>query len=234
MDAQPEGPIPLEVPVHSGVRVTRLLVHDLPDVATLHARVLPPSFFASLGPRFLRRYHESFLASPHGIGLAATQQQQLCGFITGSSAAVEHSAWVVRHRGVRLAAAALVAMLLRPRVLLHFLASRMSRYARGLHRRLRHRSSPVTAGSGPARQPAVLAHVAVHSAWQRMGLGEVLVRAFEREVASHGGRVVELVTLDGAQGAAAFYERLGYSSDRVREDDEGRRWVYLRKTLQPG
>ena len=227
MDAQPDGPIPIGAPIH-GVRVTRMLHQDLPEVAALHLQALPPSFFASLGPRFLRRYYESYLASPYGIGMVATREGRTCGFVIGSAAAADHSAWVVRHRGLRLAAAALVAMLLRPRVLAQFLATRGARYARGVYRRLRHQPRGEAAGAAASGQPAVLAHVAVHSAWRRMGLGEVLVRAFEQQAAARGGRTVELVTLDGPEGASRFYERLGYATDRVRRDDDGRGWRYFR------
>jgi ribosomal protein S18 acetylase RimI-like enzyme len=231
VDAQPDGPIPIGAPIH-GVRMTRMLRQDLPEVAALHLQALPPSFFASLGPRFLRRYYESFLVSPHGIGLVATREGRMCGFVIGSADAADHSAWVVRHCGLRLAAAALVAMLLRPRVLAHFLATRGARYTRGVYRRLRHQADGEAAGAVRSDQPAVLAHVAVHSAWRRKGLGEVLVRAFEQEARARGGRTVELVTLDGPEGAGRFYERLGYVTDRVRRDDDGRRWRYFRS--EPG
>lgn len=233
VDARADDPIPLDEPFH-GVRVTRMLLQDVPHVATLHLQALPASFFSSLGPRFLRRYHESFVAGPDGIGFVATHQQRLCGFVIGSTAAASHSAWVVRRRGPRLAVSAFLAMLVRPRVLVHFLSSRGARYARGLYRRVRHQPLAQVADSPTSDQPAVLAHVAVHSAWRRIGLGEVLVRAFEREAQVRGARTIELVTLDGPEGAGQFYERLEYTKDRVRQDDEGRRWLYFRSTPRPG
>lgn len=226
MDAQSTGGIPLDGPIH-GVRITRLLRTDVDSVAALHLQSLPPSFFSSLGPRFLRRYHESFLASPYGIGVAATHQQQLCGFVIGSVAAADHSAWVVRHRGFQLAASALLAMLIRPRVLLHFLATRGARYARGLYRRLMNQPGVQVASPPAERQPAVLAHVALHSAWRRMGFGAVLVRAFEHEAYKRDAPRVELVTVEGPGGAVSFYERLGYTKGDVRQDGDGRRWRYF-------
>ena len=232
MDALPDGPIPMDEPFQ-GARVTRMLMQDAPHVATLHLQALPPSFFSSLGAGFLRRYHESFLASPYGIGFAATHEQQLCGFVVGSAAAADHSAWVVRHRGVRLAVTAMLAMLLRPRVLLHFVMSRSARYARGLRKRLLHHRPAEAAGSATPGQPAVLAHVAVHDAWRQMGLGAVLVQAFEREAHARGAQTIELVTLEGPDGASRFYERLGYRTDRVRQDDEGRRWQYFHSPPLP-
>ena len=207
-----------------------MLLHDLADVAQLHLQALPDSFFASLGPRFLRRYYESFVASPYGVAFVATHEQQLCGFVVGSSAAGPHSAWVVRQRGARLAIAGVLAMLLRPMVLAHFVSTRSSRYAMGLYRRLRGGSGTGPNASATAELPAVLAHVAVHTAWRRIGLGEVLVRAFESEARNKGARTVELVTLEGPEGAGRFYERLGFSHERSRQDEDGRRWLYFRSS----
>jgi GNAT superfamily N-acetyltransferase len=230
VDSQADGPVPVNEPIR-GVRVTRMVPSDLPDVARLHLQALPDSFFASLGPRFLRRYHESYLASPSGVTLVATADGQLCGFVVGSSAAEQHSAWVVRHRGIRLAVTGLVAMLLRPLLLTRFLSTRASRYVRGLQRRLPNHVSTSTAAS-EAASPAVLAHVAVHRAWRRIGLGDRLVRAFEDEVRDEGARTVELVTLDGPEGAGPFYERMGYAFMRSRQDEDGRRWLYFRSALR--
>lgn len=234
MESDPDSPIPTNEPFQ-GARVTQMLVQHLDEVAALHLMALPPSFFASLGPRFLRRYYESFLASPYGIALSVTQAQQVCGFVVGSSAAADHSAWVVRHRGLRLASAALLAMAIRPRVLVRFVSTRGTRYLHGLLRRLRHQSDVPPGGSPASGHPAVLAHVAVDSAWRGQGLGDVLVRAFEQEAHRAGADRVELVTLDGPDGAAGFYERLGYTATRARRDDEGRRWLYFRRQRQtPG
>lgn len=225
-DARPSAP-------RRDVEVVPLRPRDLPAAAALHLAALPPSFFASLGRRYLRRYHESFAASPHGIALAAVSGQQLCGFVVGSAAVADHSRWVVRHRGPRLALAALLAMLVRPRVLGHFIARRSARYGRGVYRRLRPPPSDATTGPSPSGSPAVLAHVAVQDAWRGQGVGELLVRAFERQAREGGAQTVELVTLAGPDGASRFYERLGYTATRVRQDDDGRRWQYFRTTPAP-
>lgn len=226
MDAPPDRPV-ASTHAHE-VTTTPLRVHDLPQVAELHLQALPPSFFASLGPRFLRRYHESYLASPHGIALAAVHGQQFCGFVVGSAVPADHSAWVVRHHGLRLARAAVVAMSIRPRVLGRFVSTRSARYLRGVYRRLRPRPPRAVARAATSSHPAVLAHVAVRSAWRGRGVGELLVHAFEAEAHRRGAGTIELVTLAGPGGASRFYERLGYTATRTRQDDDGRRWQYFR------
>lgn len=203
---------------------------DAAGVARLHLQSLPPSFFARLGPRFLTRYYESYVASPHGVALVATRGDRLCGYVVGSSAADDHSAWTLRSRGARLALAGALALLTRPRLAVWFLRSRAGRYARGIRRRLAHRA-PAAAGHGAAgvpagEQSAVLAHIAVDGTQRRTGAGAVLVSAFTRELAQRGVASFELVTLSGPEGAGAFYERLGLTPVRERTDGDGRTWCY--------
>lgn len=234
MEPQPDPPAPTDRRADSrafSVAVTPLQVRQVAESVAVHRAALPPSFFASLGVRFLRRYHESYVCSPHGIAFAAVRDGRLCGFVVGSAAAADHSAWVVRHRGARLALAGALAMAARPRVLMRFLGSRAGRYARGVHRRLRPVAPGGAAGGRPAQQPAVLAHIAVDDAARGLGVGERLARAFEQAARERGAPAVELVTLDGPAGASRFYERLGYTSGAVRRDDDGRCWRHFRRTL---
>ncbi|SDE69831.1 Ribosomal protein S18 acetylase RimI [Auraticoccus monumenti] len=52
--------------------------------------------------------------------------------------------------------------------------------------------------------------LAVHEAWQSLGVGTRLVRALEQAAAQHGRTSVQLSVEDDNPGAAALYERLGY------------------------
>lgn len=194
------------------------------EVARLHLQSLPPSFFASLGRRYLTRYYETYVDSPYAVALVATRDDRLCGYVVGSSAATDHATWTLRQRGARLAMAGALAMLVRPSVAVRFVRTRAGRYARGIRRRLTQRTD---AGVSPqSRQAAVLAHIAVDGTQRRTGAGAVLVDAFTRELARRGVTTFELVTLCGPEGAGAFYERLGLEQVRQRTDDDGRDWCY--------
>ncbi len=229
MNADP--PIPLE-DATNGVRITRMLPEHAAQVARLHVQSLPPSFFSRLGAPFLRRYYQTFVDSPYGIALVATRQGNLCGYVVGTTAAGQNAVWTLRRRGLRLAAAGLLALLTRPRLAIWFLHSRAARYARGIYRRLMKRAAAPAAG-GRAGQPAVLAHVAVHSPYRRIGAGALLVSAFERELVRQGVASFELVTLCGPEGAGAFYERLEFDLIKQRTDDDGKTWCYYRKWSGP-
>lgn len=119
--------------------------------ARLHLAHLELGLFPQLGPRFLGRYHETFVRSPFGVLLIAYEGGEVAGFLAGTTANADHYRWVVRNCGPRLAATASAALLARPRLLPVVLRTRGPRYARAVARRLRPaRSRPATGAGGPA------------------------------------------------------------------------------------
>lgn len=184
---------------------------DLGWAASLHLQQLPHGFFARLGARYLRAYHRSFVDSPHAVSLVAVRGGHRVGFIVGPTDAAAHHRFVIRNHGWRLALAGVVALVVRPAVAVEFVRTRLGRYLRSL---MRASTATSTTHSAPAEAPAgtvaVLTHVAVDPAEQRGGAGSVLVEAYVRRVRAVGPRRIELVTLAGPNGAAEFYERLGW------------------------
>ena len=66
-------------------------VRDAGRTARLHLEALPGGFFVSLGPRFLRAYHRTFLTSPAGIALLAERD--------ATTGVLSHMAVDAAHRG---------------------------------------------------------------------------------------------------------------------------------------
>jgi GNAT superfamily N-acetyltransferase len=133
-----------------------------------------------------------------------------------------HYSWVMRHHGRRLVRTAIAAMLVRPPVLVFFLRTRLGWYCRTALRagvRMFTRSRPK---SPPLRQPAVLAHVAVHDDARGSGAGGALVSAFVDAATSAGCEEAVLVTLAGPAGAGRFYRRLGWTLRDRHDDHDGR------------
>lgn len=199
-----------------------LTTRDLDRVADLHQRELPHGLFPLLGRAFLRRYHATFIASPHAVALAAPEEGEPTGFLVGTLDQRAHHHWLMRHRALRLAIAGLVGLLTHPRALGLFLRTRMGRYLRGLLRALRPRparaapSEQATAG-GPV---AVLMHVAVDPGHRGGGLGRHLTEELVEQAEAAGAAEVRLVTRTD-RGAGRFYERLGWSPAarrRTRDD----------------
>ena len=212
------------------VEVRPLAAGDLPIVARLHLDVLPPSFFSRLGTRYLRAYLDTYRRSPHATAVVAVRAGQVIGFLVGPTSPAAHAAWVLRRGGARLAGLALLGMLVRPRLLVFFLRTRVGRYTRGLARRFRPAPSAATATTDVARPPAVLAHVAVAPDAQGLGAGQALADRFASDARTAGSEAVELVTRAGSP-AEAFYARLGYERLGERVDQDGARWARYRLEL---
>lgn len=72
------------------------------------------------------------------------------------------------------------------------------------------------------REPvAVLSAVAVAPAARAGGAGPALVAALVRHTQRAGRTVIELVTLDGPHGAAAFSRSLGWTDVDTHQDKDG-------------
>jgi GNAT superfamily N-acetyltransferase len=191
--------------------------------ASLHASELPDGFFADLGPRFLRAYHDAFRRSPYGIALVAHSDRGILGFVVGAVDEQRHLAWIVRHRAPHLLLAATLALISRPALAVRFLRTRANRYARGGLRLLRGRIR-TTESTGPqvaTGVAGVLSHVAVDPLERGRGVGAALVDAFVREATIRGASRVRTMTRADADGAGGFYLSLGWRRVGSRPDLDG-------------
>jgi GNAT superfamily N-acetyltransferase len=192
--------------------------------ARLHLRHLPDGFFPSLGVPFLRAFHESFQASPHGIALVAWLDGRPVGMLVGTMRNRAHYRWVARHRGRRLAVVGALSLLTRPALAAHFNRTRAGRYVRALRRYAGRRlGSAADGGSsrGAADAVAVLTHVAVSDDARGHGAGRALVEAFAAAAARAGTGRAELVTDAANEGNHAFYRALGWHEVDVHGDGDG-------------
>lgn len=184
--------------------------------AGMHVLTLPHGLFPNLGMRFMRRWYRAHLASPHGVGLVAVADGMPVGFLLGATDRPANVAWLLTHRRRELAVAGAVALVRRPRVLVHFVATRARRYARRLLARPADVSG-VEARTGVSVVEAVV--VLPHA--RRRGTGSRLVDAFLGESRAAGAQRVELVTKAGSSGAGRFYERRGWRLVRTHVDRDG-------------
>lgn len=210
-----------------------MTVNDVVATAEIHARQLPHGYFAQLGPGFLAAYHRSFVESPHAVATVATLDGKVAGFLVGTLRTRAHYGGLLRRSGVLLLRRAVVGMLRRPRALVDLVRHRLGRYARALSRSLGRVGQDEDTGGrpAPARTVAVLTHVAVLAGAAGHGLGAELVRGFEDVVRAAGIPEIRLVTLAGEDGAASFYEGLGWQRLRERWGADGHRVVEFRRSL---
>lgn len=67
--------------------IVSLAPEHIEDVSLVHETILPQSFLARLGPKFLREfYYPGLLASPLGCGFVCIVEGQLAGFTVGTVA----------------------------------------------------------------------------------------------------------------------------------------------------
>lgn len=182
------------------VCIRQLRPDDLPFVVEQHLHHFPSGFFARLGPRFLTEYYRSFLTSEHACTLIASKGQVRVGFLVGAVVPRLHRSHVLRQHRSGLVRRAIVALLMRPRLLSHFLRTRARRYARKL---LVEGVRPVPSVA-PATPAAVLAHLAVPPEHQGRGVGSILIEHFERACAVAGRQQIVLVTEAGGPGDAYY------------------------------
>ncbi|MFP5579324.1 MAG: GNAT family N-acetyltransferase [Acidimicrobiia bacterium] len=173
--------------------------------ADLHRRALDVGLFPSLGPRFLRRYHRTFVESPFAVALMADVDDVPAGFVLGILQPGPHRRETLRTHGTWLAVIGLCTILVRPALLFRFARTRLRAYVRALWRHLRpnevHERHDSTGGA------AVLCHIAVEDSQRGLGLGKELVDALVGTAGAAGRRTVTTSTVD----AASFYESLGWT-----------------------
>ncbi len=211
-----------------------LRVVELKDVgptARLHLKALPGSFFVSLGPRFLRAYHRTFLTSPAGIALLAECRGETVGFVVGTVDEATHYRHVVRRDRCALGVRGLVSLACQPSLGCRFVRTRLLRYLRGLVRLSR--ASPIQSG-GVVRLPTagVLSHMAVDASRRGEGIGRVLLAAFAETARAQGARTVRLSTASDNAVARRVYEGAGWSQGDERPDVDGHLWTHYSRELR--
>ena len=206
-------------------------VRDAGRTARLHLEALPGGFFVSLGPRFLRAYHRTFLTSPAGIALLAERDGETVGFIVGTVDEATHYRHVVRRDRWSLGARGLAALMSKPELLVRFVQTRLYRYLRGMVRLSR---APVaTDNEGTVRATTgVLSHMAVDAAHRGDGVGAVLLDAFVDTAKAQGARSIRLSTAANNVAAQRFYERHGWQSGGQQTDADGQRWFHYGRRLR--
>lgn len=212
---------------------------DLEATARIHVRLLPVGFFPALGVRFVRRWHRTFLESPHAVAFVAVEPNapgdNVGAFLFGSTDEAAHMSalWAERRSVAALTFLAAVSLLGRPGLIRRFVRTRARPWTRRLVRTISTRSTMQPHNDAPV---AVLSAVAVEPVFQGSGVGVRLVALFLERADARGAAAAELVTLTGPGGADRFYERLGWSAVGVHTTRDGhtvRSYRYLLAS-QPG
>lgn len=219
---------------------------DLAYTARGHEALLPHGLFPRLGQPFLRRWHATFLDSSHGIAVVAEQIGVAgpvpVGFLLGSTDQVRLVDDVLAKHRWRLMLAGGAALLLRPRLALHFVRTRAKPYLRRLSRassRARVQGDAATTLPAAVEEAkptpiAVITAVVVDDDCRSTGAGSALVAMFVARAADAGVSEAQLTTLTGSDGACPFYEKLGWQFVEEHPTRDGLTMSTYRLTLSSG
>ncbi|MGB2568127.1 GNAT family N-acetyltransferase [Micromonospora citrea] len=211
-----------------GGPVLRAATHaDLPVMSRAHVDLLPVGLFPSLGARFVRRWHRTYLDSPHGLGYVVVDPAtpgEIVGFLVGTTDHAAHTTALAADRRTMasLAVTGFTALCVRPRVAARLLRSRLGPWTRRLSSQRQRAVSPRPAAPEAApSQVAVMSALAVHPDWRGSGIGVRLARRFVEHARDAGATRAELQTSTGPLGAAGFYERLGWEAGPQQRSPDG-------------
>jgi len=213
-------------PVGTDIRI--MVREDVPFVVSQHREAFPTNVMGRMGSIFLRRYYRTFLDGPFAVAVVAERHGRNVGYLVGILDTHQHRRILLRRHGMALAGALLLGFVLHPGLVTRMVSSRVSK-ALASKRTAREQGSDSDlaeggdVGVGPDPEPvAVLSHVAVPEGSQHQGLGRYLVDFFVAEAWRAGCSEVCLATLDDADGAWKFYERLGWELTGTRRTFDGR------------
>jgi GNAT superfamily N-acetyltransferase len=211
-----------------GTDIRSMARGDLPFVLRQHRSAFPDNVMGRMGPIFLRRYYRTFLDGPFAVAVVAERHGRPVGYLVGILDTARHRRRLLRRHGAALAVALLIGFALHPVLVTRTMTSRASKALSSKRAADDHGSDsgPADGGDGDVgSEPgpvAVLSHVAVPESSQRLGVGRRLVDFFVEEARAAGCAEVCLATLDDADGAWKFYERLGWELTSTRRTFDGR------------
>jgi len=180
---------------------------DIDQVVNVHLSSFQGFFLTFLGPRFLSLLYAYILSSPDGVGFVFIDQDQVLGFVCGSTQPSGFYRRFLTHQWRDITFAVLLRVIRTPSI-----ASRL----------IWRLAIPPQASTEPGT--ATLMSIAVLPGYQNKGIGKALVQEFLNEMQRRGMRRVNLTTdKDGNDAVNAFYCHLGFQLVRSFMTPEGRR-----------
>jgi ribosomal protein S18 acetylase RimI-like enzyme len=187
------------------IEIRAMEAPDIHAVVGIHHAAFPGFFLSLLGPHFLALFYEECVKQRE-IARVAIADGRIVGFVMGSAQPAGFYSRLIQRRVFGFAAAALPAVIRRPRIAL--------RVARAIRKPSEARRSDAT---------ATLMSLGVAPVRQKQGVGRRLVAAFNAEARARGASRVDLTTDKFRnENTNRFYQRLGFALDREITTPEGR------------
>lgn len=200
---------------------------DCDTTADLHVRYLGDGLFPRLGRRFVRRWHATFVDSPHATAhVVVGPDGDVLGFVL---AALDQRAYVthtLQDARLSMLVRGGLAMAVRPRVAAAFLRTRLRSYWTRLRRPVQ------SAPAGP--RTAVVHAIVTTPAARGTGVGRTMLAQVESDVRASQTERIELLSEDGAGGGADFYRRLGWTEETSVVNRDSRTMIRFSRRVADG
>ena len=199
------------------VHIGPLTRADADELAHLHLEAFPGFFLSSLGVPFLRQFYAGFASDASAVSFVARDASGAAvGAVVGTVEPAGYFARLLRSRLLGFGWASLRAMVRRPRA------------AARLVRAVAYRGSEAAPTEG-----SLLSSICVAPTRRGTGTGRLLLREWEREVASRGVGLAFLTTdADNNDVVNSFYRSEGWRLDYTFRTREGRHMNRYTKSLR--
>lgn len=180
----------------SSIQLRAAMMDDISRICVLHGAAFEGFFLTSLGPAFLRQLYAAFIAEDAGYCFVAEDENEILGFVAGTSDPENFFRTIRKKNLIRFAVAALPGLLKNPLFV-----------ARKCFSALTYKGEPVP----ELRGAALLSSLAVDPSASGKGVGGALVHEFCERMKRAGNASVYLTTdADENDRVNGFYEKCGF------------------------
>lgn len=179
---------------------------DCSSIVQIHLTAFNGFFLTFLGPRFLYLFYRGLISDPTGIAILYQQDEQILGFVVGTTNPKGFYQRLIKRHAVSFAFASFPALLRDIKIF-----PRLVRSFRKPNANL------------PKPNCTMLMSIAVMPDIQKKGVGKELVKAFFIEAKLRGSMFVNLTTdYNNNEHVNKFYSSLGFEIFRQYSTSEGR------------
>jgi len=181
---------------NKSLKIRSATVSDLQSIVKTHEESFPDFFLTKMGSKFLKEMYSGYLSHPSCILLVALEEEEVLGFVSGTTSPNIFFSQLRRKRAIYFLAYSLPALFRHPFLVVKKLFSAM-----------------FYQGDNPAelKNAALLSSIGVKLIAQGKSVGKNLLDSFEREAFSRGVEFIYLTTdkLDNKY-VNQFYGKNGY------------------------